>query len=157
MSVKRAARQQYQTIVDRAASQLGAFRAPSEGWLRTARKALGMSGAQLARRMGVTRARIGSAEHAELSGGITLKSMQAAAEAMGCRFVYAIVPPHGVGELVAAQARKKALAVVDTASRHMALENQMLPDDKITQEVARLAADLAREMPSDFWDDKRPS
>ena len=80
--------------------------------------------------------------------------MQAAAEAMGCRFVYAIVPPDGVEDLVMAQARRKALAVVGTASRHMALEDQALPDDKIAQGVDRLATDLARDMPPGFWDDK---
>ena len=100
MSVKRAARQQYQVIVDRAAPQAAAMRTPSEGWLRTARKALGMSGAQLARRMGVTRARIANVEHAELSGSVTLKSMQAAAEALGCRFVYAIVPSQTVEDMI---------------------------------------------------------
>lgn len=154
MSVKRVVRQQYQAIVDHAASQAAALRVPSEGWLRTVRKALGMSGAQLGRRMGVTRARIAAAEQAELTGGITLRSMQAAAEAMGCRFVYAIVPPQSVEDMVTAQARKKALAVVGTVSRHMALEGQALPDDKTAQEVARLAADMAREMPPDIWDDK---
>ena len=90
MSVKAIVQQQYKRIVDNAASH-AALQTPPEGWLRTVRKALGMSGAQLARKMGVTRARVAQAEHAELSGGATLKSMQAAAEAMGCRFVYAIV------------------------------------------------------------------
>ncbi len=130
---------------------------PSEGWLRTVRKALGMSGAQLARRMGVTRARINSAEQGELSGGITLKSMQAAAEAMGCRFVYAIVPPETVEDIVSAQARKKALAIVGRASGHMALEDQALSNEKIAQEVARMTADLSRDLPPDFWDEKRPA
>ncbi len=154
MSVQRAVRRQYQAIVDRAASQAASLSTPSEGWLRTVRKALGMSGAQLARRLGVTRARVARAERAELSGGVTLKSMRAAAEAMGCRFVYAIVPARTVDDMVNAQARKKAQVIVDTASRHMALENQTLPDDKISQQVSRLAADLVRDMPSDFWNDK---
>lgn len=154
MGIQRAVRQQYQAIADHAASQAAALRIPSEGWLRTMRKALGMSGAQLARRMGVSRARIAAAEQAELSGAITLKSMQAAAEAMGCRFVYAIVPPQTVEEVVTAQARKKALAIVGTAGMHMALENQALPDDKIARQVARLTQDLAREMPPGFWDDR---
>lgn len=154
MNVKQTARQQYQAIVNRAASQVSALRTPSEGWLRTVRKALGMSGAQLGRRMGVTRARIARVEQAELSGGVTLKSMQAAAEAMGCQFIYAIVPPLTIEDLVAAQAEKKARAVVGTASRHMALESQTLPEDKIAREVVRLAADIAHEMPSDFWDDE---
>lgn len=154
MSVKRAVQQQYQTLVNRAAVSAAAIKTPSEGWLMTVRKALGMSGAQLARRMGVTRARIGHAEQAELNGTITLNSMKSAAEAMGCRFVYAIVPAGTVENVVSEQARKKATAIVGTASKHMALENQTLPKSKIEQEVARVTRDLTHEMPSDFWDDK---
>ena len=153
MSVKSTVLQQYQRIVDSSAS-CAALRRPPEGWLRTVRKALGMSGAQLAKKMGVTRARIAQAEHAELNGGVTLKSMQAAAEAMGCRFVYAIVPPSRVEDIVMTQARKKAAAIVGTASKHMALESQTLPDDKIARQIERLTQDIAREMPSDFWTDK---
>jgi predicted DNA-binding mobile mystery protein A len=154
MSVKRTALQQYQAVVNRAAAPAEAFRTPSEGWLRSVRKALGMSGAQLARRMGVTRARISNAEKDELRGAVTIQSMQTAAEAMGCRFVYAIVPPQTIEELIAAQARRKATALVNTASSHMALEGQTLPDAKIAQEVNRLTRDFVHEMPSDFWDGK---
>lgn len=154
MSVKRAAQQQYQAIVDRAARQADGVSAPAEGWLRTARKALGMSGAQLARRMGVTRARVAAMERDESAGSLTIRSMEAAAAALGCRFVYAIVPETTVSDILAAQARMKAQAIVGTATRHMALENQTLPDSKIAQEVARVTDDLLRTMPSDFWEDK---
>jgi predicted DNA-binding mobile mystery protein A len=153
MNVKTIALQQYQRIVDKAAPH-ATLQTPPEGWLRTARKALGMSGAQLAKKMGLTRARIAQAEQAELHGGVTLKSMQATAEAMGCRFVYAIVPPHRIEDIIMEQARKKAKAIVGTASKHMALESQTLPKDKIAKEVDRLAEDMAREMPSDLWSDK---
>jgi len=153
MSVRNVVQQQYQRLVDGAASHSG-LRTPPEGWLRTVRKALGMSGAQLGQRMGLTRARIAQAEHAELSRGVTLKTMQAIAEAMGCRFVYAIVPDKRIQDVITAQARKKAAALVGTASTHMALESQNLPNDKIAAEVERLAADLAHEMPPDFWSDK---
>jgi predicted DNA-binding mobile mystery protein A len=154
MTVKKVVHQQYQSIVDRAASHAAALRTPSEGWLRTVRKALCMSGAQLAKKMGVTRARVAQAESAELTGGVTLKSMRATAEAMGCRFVYAIVPPQRIEDIIIAQARKKAMAVVGTASKHMALESQTLSDEQIAQEVARLTRDIAYEMPPDFWRDK---
>lgn len=154
MTVKTIVQQQYQSIVDAAAANGGGLNTPPEGWLRTVRHALGMSGAELAKKMGVTRARVTQAEHAELVGGITLKSMKATAEAMGCRFVYAIVPPESTKDLITAQARKKAMAIVSTASKHMALENQALPNDKITQEIDRLAQEIAREMPPDFWSDK---
>jgi predicted DNA-binding mobile mystery protein A len=153
MSVKTIALQQYQRIVNGATNRVG-LQTPPEGWLRTVRKALGMSGAQLAKKMGVTRARVAQAEHAELNGGVTLKSMRATAEAMGCRFVYAIVPPERIEDIIMAQARKKAMAVVGTASKHMALEEQTLPTKKISQEVERLTQEIAQEMPPNFWSDK---
>ena len=154
MSVKTIVQQQYRSIVDSAATTVQGLTTPPEGWLRTVRSALGMSGPDVAKKMGVTRARVTQAEHAELTGGVTLKSMQATAEAMGCRFVYAIVPSSGrIEDIITAQARKKAMAIVGTASKHMALENQKLPDDKIAQEVERLTREIAQEMPSDFWRD----
>jgi predicted DNA-binding mobile mystery protein A len=104
--------------------------------------------------MGVTRARIAQTEQAELSGATTLKSLQAAAQAMGCRFVYAIVPEKDIDDLILAQARKKARALVGTASTHMALESQTLPDKNIAREVDRLTRDMARDMPRDFWNDR---
>jgi predicted DNA-binding mobile mystery protein A len=155
MSVKMVVQQQYRSIVDNAAASLAGLKNPPEGWLRTVRNALGMSGAELAKKMSVTRARVTQAEHAELTGGITLKSMRATAEAMGCRFVYAIIPSSGrVEDIITAQARKKAMALVGAASKHMALENQALPDDKIAQEVERLTREIAQEMPPDLWRDK---
>jgi predicted DNA-binding mobile mystery protein A len=154
MSVRQTVKRQYQALLDRAAPPAAVLQTPAEGWLRTARKALGMSGAQLARRMGVTRARIAHAEHAELSGAITLKSMQAAAEAMGCKFVYAIVPPGSVEELIIRQARKKATGLVTVAANHMALEDQALPKNRLDQEITLLTRDIVHEMPPDFWDEK---
>lgn len=155
MSVKTIAQQQYSSIVDKAATSLIGLKTPPEGWLRTVRNALGMSGAEVAKRLGVTRARVTTAEHAELTGGITLKSMQAMAEAMGCRFVYAVIPPSGrIEDIITAQARKKAMSIVGTTNIHMALENQKLPDEKIVQEVERLTREIALEQPSDFWNDK---
>jgi predicted DNA-binding mobile mystery protein A len=155
MSVKTIVQQQYRSIVDSAAATAAGLKTPPEGWLRTVRNALCMSGAQVAKKMGVTRARVTQAEHAELTGGVTLKSMQATAEAMGCRFVYAIIPPSGrIEDIITTQARKKAMAIIGTASKHMALEDQALPDDKIAQEVERLTREIAQEMPPDFWSDK---
>ncbi|TPJ29254.1 mobile mystery protein A [Mesorhizobium sp. B2-7-2] len=152
MSVKRAVREQYQAIVD--FSHGSNIETPAEGWIRTVRKALGMSGAQLAKRMGVTRARIAQAEKAELEGGVTLKSMQATAEAMGCKFVYAFEPPVAVDNIIKAQARKKAEAIVTAAGKHMALENQAVSDSGTKHEIARIMNELIYEMPPDFWEDK---
>jgi hypothetical protein len=78
-----ARQQQYRSIVDAAAVSFAGLKTPPEGWLRTIRNALGMSGAELAKKMGDARARVTQAEHAELTGGITLKSMQASARKPG--------------------------------------------------------------------------
>ncbi|WP_322415298.1 mobile mystery protein A [Mesorhizobium huakuii] len=152
MNVRQAVRRQYQALVD--ITRGGKIQVPAEGWIRTVRKALGMSGAQLAGRMGVTRARIAQMEQAEIAGGVTLKSMQATAEAMGCRFVYAFVPPDTVEAIIVAQARKKAEAIVATAGKHMALEDQAVGGNRTEREVSRLTSELLYEMPSDFWQDK---
>lgn len=156
MSVRQTARRQHQAIVDRAAdAPVRSLEAPNEGWIATVRKALGMSAAQLARRLGVTRARVSHLEKTEMSGGVTLRTMDITAKAMGCRFVYAIVPVEGrVADGIAAQARRKAEALVARAGTHMALEQQSLPDSTNREEVSRIADDLARAMPSDFWTDE---
>lgn len=156
MGVRNTVTRQYQAIVDRAAGQFEAKSAavPAEGWIATMRKALGMSGTDLAKRRGVTRARISQAERAESGGGVTLRTMRAAAEAMGCRFVYAIVPEGRVEEVIAAQARRKARTIVDKASDHMALESQSLSEAQNNAEIERIAQELMREMPADFWTDK---
>ena len=152
MSARTTGRLQYQRIVDHAANHCTPVRVPLEGWLRTVRRALGLSGAQLAKKLGVSRARVAQAEAAELTGGITLKSMQAAAEAMGCRFVYAIVPSGRIEDIITAQARKKAIALVQTTSTHMALESQLLEPSQINEEIDRLTREIAAEMGPRFWD-----
>lgn len=73
---------------------------------------------------------------------------------MGCRFVYAIVPPHKVETLILTQARKKAAAIVAIASKHMALENQALPKEKIEEQIEYVARQIIAEHPSSIWDDR---
>lgn len=154
MSVKKIVTKQYRDIVNRAASQLDSLIVPQEGWLRTVRNALNMSGAQLARRMSVTRALISNTEKAELSGGVTLRSMQHMAEAMNCRFVYAIVPEHDIEDVILDRARHKATEQVKAATTHMALEDQALSGEKMEFEIDRLAKEMIEKMDSKLWNDE---
>jgi len=154
MSTKQIAALQYAQIVDRVSNSLGNVAHPKEGWLRVVRNALQMSGAQLARKLGVTRSLISQSEKAELSGRITIKKMQEMADAMDCRFVYAVVPNTNIQDLIDAQARRKAQAIVQETSKHMALEGQALSQKQIDFEVRRLAQRLADEPPRDLWDEE---
>ena len=152
MNVKDTARKQYVRIVDRVARTLQSIEKPPEGWLSVTRKALGMSGVQVAVRMGVSRNAVYQAERNERAGAITINQMQKLADALGGRFVYAIVPNGTVDEMIRVQALKKAEAHVRRASAHMVLEKQSLSEAQTKQRVEEMAENLVRDMPSDFWD-----
>jgi len=152
MGIETIVLKQYRDKVNQAVKQFGSYSMPvSEGWLKTVRKALAMSGAQLATRLGVTKGRVSQAESGELSGGVTLRTMQTMAQAMNCRFVYAVVPERDIESLIKDQAIIKAKARVKAASTHMALEAQSLDAKTLDSEIERIASEIMSKMPSDFW------
>lgn len=151
MNVKDTARKQYARIVNRHVQQLESITKPAEGWLATLRKALGMSGSEVAARIGVSRNAVYQAERNERSGAITINHMQALAQAMGGQFVYAVIPKGSVEDLTLEQALRTAQARIWRASALMALENQSLPSAQITERIEQLAKELVRDMPPDFW------
>jgi predicted DNA-binding mobile mystery protein A len=63
-----------------------------KNWLRSARVAQGLKGLDLAKRLGVSPARVSMMESDEEKGAVTLKMMQRAAHALDCEFVYVLVP-----------------------------------------------------------------
>lgn len=160
MSIDKIVAKQYRDKVNQVVSQFGSLSMlpnhglPKEGWLRTVRTALGMSGTQLAKKLGVTKARISKAEQDEPHGSVTLKTMQSMAEAMDCKFVYAIVPKQNVEAVIKERAIEKARAQVKAASTHMALEAQSLSKEQLEFEIERIAAQIIDKMPSDFWNDE---
>ncbi|PCJ00928.1 MAG: transcriptional regulator [Alphaproteobacteria bacterium] len=153
MALKNIVNKQYRNIANKAAQQTFGLEVPSEGWLAVVRKALGMSVVQLAKRRGVTRNQISKLERTELQGAVTLRTMQNMAEAMDCRFVYAVVPRDDVETLIDKQARKKALKLVSKAGQHMALEAQSLSNEQMRFELDRLTQELKDKPPTDFWED----
>ena len=156
MNIKAKARKQYQAIIDRAAaSQLQQVELPKEGWIASARKALGLSAAQLARALGKSRANIVAVERSEQDGRANLRTIKTMAEAMGCKLVYAIIPASGSVEgIIEQQARKKAEALVNQANIHMALERQSLGNKAIEDEVIQVTREIMEKSPFDLWDDE---
>jgi predicted DNA-binding mobile mystery protein A len=126
---------------------------PPKGWLRAIRDALGMTTAQFARRLGVSQPRVVELEQSEVSGKLTLHTLQRAAEVLGCRLVYVIVPERPLAEVV----RKRAEVVADRKSASvehtMLLEDQAVPDKKAGHELRQqLIEDLLRR-PARLWDE----
>ena len=81
---------------------------PPKGWVRAIRDALGMTTAQVGRRLGVSQPRIVEIEQGEMSGSVTLNTMQRTAEALGCRFVYALIPDKPLERTVRERAHELA-------------------------------------------------
>src|SRR5580693_4297582 len=82
---------------------------PQKGWLRAIREAAGIPASEVARTLKTSRQLPVQLEKAEAEDRITLKSLRAAADALGCDLVYALVPrADTMQELIEARARADA-------------------------------------------------
>ena len=108
---------------------IDSFVVPPKGWIRAIRDAIGMSGAQLGRRLGMTAQGIASVERSEAEGKIQLNTLRRASEAMDCVLVYALVPKTSLTEMVDRRARELALRTLRRVSHSMALEDQQVDRD----------------------------
>jgi predicted DNA-binding mobile mystery protein A len=127
---------------------------PPKGWLRAVRDALGMTTAQLARRIGVTQPRIIELEKAEISGTVTLHSLQRAAEALGCQVIYALVPNRPLAEVVRARAELIAEKQLVSVRHTMSLEDQTVQDKEANKELRQQFVQELLRKPARLWDEK---
>jgi predicted DNA-binding mobile mystery protein A len=127
---------------------------PPKGWLRAVRDALGMTTAQFARRLGVSQPRIIELEKSEVTGGVTLHTLQRAAEALGCRLVYALVPERSLAETVRDRAKLVAEGQLASVEHTMRLEDQAVADTKARSELRRRSIESLLARPARLWDQK---
>jgi predicted DNA-binding mobile mystery protein A len=114
---------------------------PQKGWLRAIREATGISASEVARTLKTSRQLPVQLEKAEAEDRITLKSLRAAANALGCELVYALVPKaHTLHELLEQRARTEAKKHVLGVEHSMALEDQAVGrvDEAVEAETKRL-------------------
>lgn len=124
---------------------------PAAGWIRAVRESLGMSAAQLGRRLGLTRQAVVSLEQSEVEGGIRLSSLRRVAEALDCRVVYALVPNTSLDEIVRRRASALATARLDRVDQTMLLEGQRLAEPESTEQRDALIASLIDS--NGLWDE----
>lgn len=127
---------------------------PVKGWIRAIREALGMSGRQLAQRLKVSQPRIPRLEQDELTGSVTIKTMQQVAEALDCTFVYALVPRTSLEDTLRGQARMVAQERTEPVAHSMLLEAQSLSAEEQQATLKSTIDELVREMPKELWDVK---
>ena len=120
---------------------------PRKGWIRAIRDALGMSGRQLANRLGLSKQSVARMEKDEMVGALSLKTLSRVAEGLDCVLVYGLVPRASLEKMVHDRARSlvgKRLGHANEARRHGGQD-----------QVQDMVEDLVVRMPGDFWDEAR--
>lgn len=137
--------------LDRHIAQIHVCDRPTDGWIGAIRKALGMSMHQLATRMGISQQSVSKIELNELDEKINIKTLRKAAEALGCRPVYALIPDErSLQGLLYRQALKKAEEIVSSVDHTMQLEAQGVGN--LQEKIQELAEELASNPNSKLWD-----
>lgn len=123
---------------------------PVRGWIKAIRQALGMTTAQLAKRMGVRQPSVVALEQSEVRGTIELATLRRAAEALDCTLVYALIPNKPLEATVRERARAFARRRWRPVEHSMLLEDQQVTRDDSDDQLD----DIIRETnPRRFWDE----
>jgi predicted DNA-binding mobile mystery protein A len=129
------------------------FKPPVRGWIKGIREALGMTTAQMAKRMRIKQPSVVAVEYSEAKGSIELATLRRAAEALGCTLVYALVPNQPLDGMIRDRARAFGRRRLGPVEHSMLLENQ-----KVTRKASKTDAEtrldeIVRETnPRMFWD-----
>lgn len=126
---------------------------PPRGWIRAIRQALGMTTGQLAKRMGVPQPRVVEMERGEAAGKVTVQTLERAAEALGCRLVYALVPIEPLAKTLDERANKIAARQLASVEQTMRLEAQEVKDKAAHKNAHRHLVQKLLQRPARLWDD----
>jgi predicted DNA-binding mobile mystery protein A len=126
---------------------------PRNGWIDSIREALGLTKTQLARRMGIARPNLNKLEANEISGSITLSSLQKAARALECELKYVLVPVKSLSETVQVQALHRAQQKLSRVNQSQALEASAMESTNLSNAIADLARELEVQRSTDLWND----
>lgn len=126
-----------------------ALKPPAGGWIAGIRTALGMTQADLAERLKVSQQAIGQLEQREADGTITLNALRRAAEALGGRVEYVVIPDQPVSQTLQERADRIARRMVTSVRHSMRLEDQETDSD--VQERIREVAETLLASPNRLW------
>lgn len=103
--------------------------APRGGWIAATRDALGMSRAELARRLGVQPSSVVKLENSEQAGTVQIDTLRRAAAAMDCEVVLLVVPRQPLQASVDQQRLKLYNVMFNQTATHMKLEDQAVSEE----------------------------
>lgn len=126
---------------------------PPRGWIKAIREALGMTTAQLARRLNVSQPRVTAMEKGEIQRSLTLDSLEKAAHALDCRVVCALVPREPLSDTIRKRAERKARSKLASTGHTMALEAQSVDSKTEAEQLERLTRQLLDKAGSELWEE----
>jgi predicted DNA-binding mobile mystery protein A len=125
--------------------------APGKGWIADIRESLGMTGRDFARRLGIGPSSAKRLEQSEAKRSVTLASLDRAAEALGCRVAYVLIPDRPLEETV----RDRAAAAVERlhapVAHSMALEDQASDQPSTNDRREIMIDELISNLDPDLW------
>lgn len=110
--------------LDRRMRDFPSTETPRGGWIRTIREALGMTMAQLGKRLAISPQSLRSLEERERKGAISLTKLREAADALDCELRVAFVPRTSLEETMHRQAARKSSEQRNRLLHTMRLESQ---------------------------------
>ena len=139
------------------------FAPPVRGWIKAIRTALGMSTAQLAKRLRVKQPSVVALEQSETKGTMELATLRRVAAALDCTLVYALVPNKPLEATVRDRARVPAGAVAVLINKNHTFTDLYLPIDARrnallesvdgTRTIGELCRPGERELARSFFED----
>ncbi len=126
---------------------------PPRGWIRAIREAMGMTTGQMAKRMKVHQPRIIEMEKGEATGKITVHSLERAAEALGCRLIYVLVPEKPLTETMRGQAERAAERQLAIVEQTMLLEAQSVTNKQLRRETKQRLVEELLQKPARLWNE----
>ena len=135
-------------------SSIASVNRPIKGWIRAIRDALGMNMRQFAQRLGVSKSRIPRIEQDEITGSLTLKTMNRVADKLDCVFVYGFVPRTSLENTVREQASIVAKRRMNRLLHTMNLEAQGLSSQDAKKTFNNMVDEII-DMPSILWEEDK--
>ncbi len=134
-----------------AIKESGAALVPKEGWIRTIRKALGMTIKQLAERLGTNPSRVVHMERAEIEGAVTLRTLRTVAQQLDCFLIYSFVPMSTLEKTIKDRAKKILTEQIKRTSHTMYLEEQSVDTDWLEAQIEELTRELLSKNWKHLW------
>jgi predicted DNA-binding mobile mystery protein A len=128
---------------------------PGKGWIADIRESLGMTGRDFARRLSINPSSAKRLEQSEAKRSVTLASLDRAADALGCRVAYVLIPDRPLEETV----RVRAAALVERlhapVAHSMALEDQTSDQLSTSDRREIMIDELISNLDAELWRDDR--